>query len=65
MLGINQLADGVLVLEDLEAVGVDYEAVTAKLEQDGVRSFADSFREMVNDIQRKRAMALRSGAAGK
>lgn len=65
VLGINQLADGVLVLEDLEAVGVDYEAVTAKLEQDGVRSFADSFREMVNDIQRKRAMALRSGAAGK
>lgn len=64
VLGINQLADGVLVLEDLEAVGVDYEAVTAKLEQDGVSSFADSFREMVGDIQRKRAMALRSGAAG-
>jgi transaldolase len=65
VLGINQLADGVLVLEDLEAVGVDYESVTAKLEQDGVSSFADSFREMVSDIQRKRAMALRSGAAAK
>ncbi|WP_420613094.1 transaldolase [Candidatus Spongiisocius sp.] len=65
VLGINQLADGVLVLEDLEAVGVDYEAVTAKLEQDGVSSFADSFREMVGDIQRKRAMALRSGATGR
>lgn len=65
VLGINQMGDGVIVLEDLEAVGVDYEDVTAKLERDGVSSFADSFREMVNDIERKRAMALRSGAPGK
>ncbi len=64
VLGINQLADGVLVLEDLEEVGVDYEDVTAKLERDGVSSFAASFREMVSDIERKRAMALRSGASG-
>ena len=63
-LGINQLADGVLVLEDLEAVGVDYDDVTAKLERDGVSSFAASFREMVGDIERKRAMSLQ-GPPGK
>lgn len=64
VLGINQLADGVLVLEDLEAVGVDYDDVTAKLERDGVSSFAVSFREMISDIERKRAMSL-PGAPGK
>lgn len=58
VLGINQMADGVMVLEDLEAVGVDYDDVAAKLERDGVSSFAASFREMVDDIERKRAMAL-------
>ncbi len=65
VLGINQMADGVMVLEDLDAVGVDYDDVAAKLERDGVSSFAGSFREMVNDIERKRAMALPSGASGK
>lgn len=58
VLGINQMADGVMVLEDLEAVGVDYDDVAAKLERDGVSSFAASFREMVDDIERKRAMTL-------
>lgn len=58
VLGINQMADGVMVLEDLEALGVDYDDVAAKLERDGVGSFAASFREMVDDIERKRAMAL-------
>ncbi|MCY4620623.1 MAG: transaldolase [bacterium] len=65
VLGINQMADGVMVLEDLDAVGVDYDDVAAKLERDGVSSFAGSFREMVNDIERKRAMLLPSGASGK
>ena len=65
VLGINQMADGVMVLEDLDAVGVDYGDVAAKLERDGVSSFAGSFRDMVNDIERKRAMALPSGASGK
>ena len=60
-LGINQMADGVMVLEDLEAVGVDYDDVAAKLERDGVSSFAASFREMVDDIERKRALSVASG----
>ena len=63
VLGINQMADGVMVLEDLEAVGVDYDDVAAKLERDGVSSFSASFREMVDDIERKRAMTL-TGASG-
>ena len=61
VLGINQMADGVMVLEDLEAVGVDYDDVAAKLERDGVSSFAASFREMVDDIERKRALSAASG----
>ena len=61
VLGINQMADGVMVLEDLETVGVDYDDVAAKLERDGVSSFAASFREMVDDIERKRALSAASG----
>ena len=61
VLGVNQMADGVIVLEDLDAVGVDYDDVAAKLERDGVSSFAASFREMVDDIERKRALAAASG----
>ena len=61
VLGINQMADGVMVLEDLETVGVDYHDVAAKLERDGVSSFAASFREMVDDIERKRALSAASG----
>ena len=54
VLGIEQLNDGVLVLEDLEAIGIDYDDVTAKLERQGVGSFVASFREMISDIERKR-----------
>ena len=61
VLGINQMADGVMVLEDLETVGVDYHDVAAKLERDGVSSFAASFREMVYDIERKRALSASAG----
>ena len=61
VLGINQMADGVMVLEDLETVGVDYHDVAAKLERDGVSSFAASFREMVDDIERKRALSAAAG----
>ena len=63
-LGVGQMNDGVLVLRDLEAVGVDYEDVTAKLEREGVGSFVASFREMIGDIERKRAVmsAARAGS---
>ena len=54
VIGVGQMNDGVLVLADLEAVGVDYEDVTLKLEREGVGSFVASFREMIGDIERKR-----------
>ena len=54
VLGVGQMNDGVIVLQDLEAVGIDYGDVTAKLEREGVTSFVASFREMIADIERKR-----------
>lgn len=56
VLGINELNDAVLVLDDLASVGVDYDDVTAKLEQQGVAGFVSSFRQMIGDIESKRDM---------
>jgi transaldolase len=42
------------VLEDLEAVGVDYDDVVETLEKEGVKKFADSFKELFSDIETKR-----------
>ena len=61
VLGVGQMNDGVTVLEDLDAVGIDYEDVTAKLEREGVTSFVASFREMIGDIERKRALMSAPG----
>ena len=55
VLGVEQMNDAAAVLEDLESVGVDYADVTDHLEQEGVEKFLASFREMVGDIERKRA----------
>ncbi len=63
VLGIGQLGDAALLLEELAVVGVDYEDVTAQLEREGVDSFAASFRQMIGDIERKCA-ALGGGGAG-
>ena len=56
VLGINELNDAVLALDDLASVGVDYDDVTAKLEQQGVAGFVSSFRQMIGDIESKRDM---------
>ena len=56
VLGINELNDAVLVLDDLASAGVDYDDVTAKLEQQGVAGFVSSFRQMIGDIESKRDM---------
>ena len=45
-------------IEDLEAVGIGMEQVTAKLLADGVRSFADSFDKLLANIDEKRAKLL-------
>ena len=63
VLGVGQMNDGVLVLQDIATVGVDYQDVTAKLEREGVGSFVVSFREMIGDIERKRAVMSAALAA--
>ncbi len=58
VLDIDDMTDGVLVLARLAEVGVDYDDVTETLEREGVEKFIISFREMVEDIERKRLALL-------
>ena len=55
VLDIEEMNDGVAVLHQLAAVGVDYAEVTDTLEREGVDKFIVSFQEMIDDIGRKRA----------
>jgi transaldolase len=43
------------LLDELARVGVDYDDVTDTLEREGVQKFADSFEELLDGIQAKRA----------
>ena len=42
------------LLDDLEAAGIDYDDVVETLEREGVKKFADSFKELFADIESKR-----------
>jgi transaldolase len=42
------------VLDDLAAAGIDYDDVVETLEKEGVKKFADSFKELFSDIESKR-----------
>jgi transaldolase len=42
------------LLEQLAAVGVDYDDVTLTLEQEGVQKFSDSFAELLDGVSAKR-----------
>jgi transaldolase len=42
------------LLEELAAVGVDYDDVTETLELEGVQKFADSFEELLEGVRSKR-----------
>jgi len=42
------------LLDQLAAAGIDYDDVTATLEEEGVQKFADSFRELLDGIHSKR-----------
>lgn len=42
------------VMAELAAVGIDIAAVTQQLEDEGVKSFADSFQQLLDTIQSKR-----------
>jgi transaldolase len=41
-------------LDDLKEAGVDYDDVVETLEKEGVKKFADSFKELFSDIESKR-----------
>jgi transaldolase len=49
------------VLERLAAAGVDYDAVTATLEREGVETFEASFRALLERIGEQRRLSLASG----
>jgi transaldolase len=41
------------LLEQLEAVGIDYDDVVATLEKEGVEKFSDSFKELLDGVRAK------------
>jgi len=47
------------VFDELKAVGVDMKAVTDKLTEEGVKSFSDSFEELIKVIEARRDEAMR------
>jgi transaldolase len=52
-------------LADAHAAGIDLAAVTAELEREGVRSFCDSYRQLLDCIEKKRGVAIAaSGSKG-
>jgi transaldolase len=42
------------LLEKLEEAGIDYDDVTKTLEEEGVQKFADSFKELLDGVAKKR-----------
>ncbi len=46
------------IFDELKAVGVDMTAVTTKLTEEGVKSFSDSFNELIKSIETHRAEAV-------
>jgi transaldolase len=46
------------LLDQLEAVGVDYDDVVETLEREGVQKFSDSFGELLDGIRAKRAQLV-------
>jgi transaldolase / glucose-6-phosphate isomerase len=49
-----------LQMKQIAGLGIDFEAVTRKLTDDGVVLFADSFRELIKAIERKKTEVLQT-----
>jgi transaldolase len=63
-LRIEQDLDGARrVMVDLSQVGIDMDAVTKKLEEDGVASFAKSFDSLLATVEERRAKAVATTTA--
>ncbi len=43
------------VLDDLKAAGIDIDAITAQLEDEGIASFMTSYDDLLQDVESKRA----------
>jgi transaldolase len=52
------------VLADATDAGIDLDAITAQLEREGVRSFCDSYRQLLNCIEGKLAVVTSGRASG-
>jgi transaldolase len=52
------LAQAHKLLDELAEVGVDYDDVTATLEEQGVQKFADSFEELLDGIREKHGQVV-------
>ena len=50
-------------LAEARAAGIDLAVVTAELEREGVRSFCDSYRQLLECIDKKRGVATAAGAS--
>jgi transaldolase len=48
---LEDVAGAEQLLRDLEAAGVDYDDVVAKLETEGVQKFADAFDELISGLE--------------
>lgn len=55
---VEDLAGARQTLDDLEKLGISMDAVTAELEEQGVRSFADSFTILLEAIEKRRQVAI-------
>ena len=53
--GLDEARD---FLDRLAAAGVDYDDVTDTLEREGVEKFADSFRELIENVEAKRGQLV-------
>jgi len=47
-------------MKKIADLGIDFEAVTRKLTDDGVVLFADSFNELVSAIEKKKGEVLQT-----
>jgi transaldolase/glucose-6-phosphate isomerase len=56
------LAESRQVMGQLAEVGIDFAAVTQKLEEQGVEAFAKDYQKLLNSIAEKRAQVLEVGA---
>jgi len=48
------------LLEQLAAVGIDYDDVVLTLEREGVQKFSDSFAELLDGVMAKRGALVAS-----